>query len=135
MEDRTELSEQELLAALVKGQRKSLRQARIASFFGLAITVLLLLTLLQMLFQVTTTLSRLDGTLSSMEDALGSLDSFIENADVLSDAAARMSEMDVDTLNNGIRDIGQIDFDKLNQAISDLADVVQPLARLANMFN
>ncbi len=97
------------------------------------------------------TLDRLDAALSTVEGAVGNLnvlpdmfssfdstmgqlDGLIENAEALSEAAARLGEMDIESLNSGIRHISQIDFETLNQAIKDLADVVQPLAQFANLF-
>ena len=62
------------------------------------------------------------------------LDGFIEKADVLSDAAARLGELDIDSLNSGIKQLSQIDFAALNKAITDLSDAVQPLANFAKMF-
>ena len=53
----------------------------------------------------------------------------------LGDAATQLGELDINTLNKGIQDISQIDFKTLNQGIKDLSDVIQPLARFANLFN
>ena len=82
-------------------------------------------------------MGKLDGladTLSAFERTAGQLDELMGSAEALSDAAAHLGEMDIESLNTGIRNIGQIDFEKLNRAISDLSDVVQTLSQFAGLF-
>ncbi len=152
MDEKTRSSELELLAELAEGQRRELLHARITTVVCLVIAALLLVLALLALPRAAETLNRLDGALTALEgtaatlneldgslsDIAGAaeqLNGFIENADALSEAAARLGEMDIESLNNGIREICRIDFAKLNQAIGDLADVIQPLAHLTNLFN
>ena len=145
MEDRNELSERELLAALAEGQRRSLRHARITSIVCLIIAALLVLLALitlpraaSALDRLDSTLTRLEGTMETLENievASGQLDSFIEDVGALGDAATQLGDLDIDTLNDGIREITQIDFDTLNKAIVDLSNVIEPLARFASLFN
>lgn len=135
MEDKTDFSERELLATITEVQRRSLRHARITSIVCLVIAALLVLLALLTLPRAASALNRMDAALVKLEDTMGTLNEFIENADVLSEAAARLGEMDIDSLNSGIREISQIDFETLNNAIGDLSDVIQPLARFVNLFN
>ena len=81
------------------------------------------------------TLDGLSSSFSHMKDAVGKLDGFMQSAATLSDAASHLSEMDIDSLNSGIRQISQIDFETLNKAIQDLAGVIEPLARFAGRFS
>ena len=155
MENTSASAELELLAKLAEGQRKALRSARLTSLICLVIALTILFLAMLILPRVASAMDQLEGTLTKMEDAmdtldsLGSsisavegamehLDSFIENADALSGAASRLVEIDIDSLNDGIKQISQIsqiDFDKLNKAISDLSEVIEPMAKFSGLFN
>ena len=57
---------------------------------------------------VESAMGKLDGladTLSTVESTMGKLDGLAENAEALGNAAARLEEMDIDSLNRGIRNI------------------------------
>ena len=165
MENRTEI---ELMAELVGGQRRSLRQARITSIVCIAIAALIVLLAIIILPKAAAVMDQLDGTIVKLENAMDTLDSlggtlskvegamdtldslgstldtlngamehldgFIENAEALSKAASELGDLNINTLNEGIRKINQIDFEKLNKAINDLAGIIQPLADFFKAF-
>ena len=151
MDNKTEISQQELLAALAEGQQKALRQSRLISAVCLVIAALLLLLMLLTLPRITgalgqlegalttlegamDTIGHLDSTLSAVDGAMGQLSGLAENAEALSGMAANLGELDIDGLNSGIRAFGQLDFEKLDQAINDLSDVIEPLSSFASLF-
>ena len=152
MDSSTERTERELLAEILTSQRKSLLHARITSIVCMAIAALMVILALIILPKAASAVSKaedalgsLKGTLEKAEgleevfdgvkDFIGKLDGLVGESGALTDAAARLGKIDIDSFNSGIREICRIDIATLNKAITELSDVIQPLARLANMFN
>lgn len=112
-------------------KQKLMRHAVILIAALLIIVVLVSLLLvprtLRALSHVERTLSRADGLIETADQALAT-------ATEIADAANRLMEENADNVSGTMEKLGAIDFDALNRAIGDLADIVAPLARLANLL-
>ncbi len=151
MDNRTEGTETELLSSILDVQRRSLRHARITSIICMAIAAIMVLlallilpraaaltgkaeTALEGLQNAMDKVDGLDDVIAGVRDFAGKLDGLVGESGALTGAAARLGSIDIDAFNSGVREICKIDITTLNKAISELADVIQPLARFANMF-
>ena len=70
MENKTGYATQEMLEALVKGQRKALRHSRIVTLICLLLAGLLVLSVLVAIPRVTAALGRMEDAFSSVENSL-----------------------------------------------------------------
>lgn len=151
MDNMNEGTDRELLSSILDVQRRSLRNARVTSAVCIAIAaVMVLLTLLILpraavltgkaetalegLQNVMEKTEGLDDVIAGVKDFAGKLDGLVGESGALTGAAAKLGSIDIDAFNSGVREICKIDITTLNKAISELAAVIQPLARLANMF-
>lgn len=80
------------------------------------------------------TLSRVEETLERADGLIETADKALATATEAADAANRILKENADNVSGTMEKIGAIDFDALNRAIKDLADIIAPLARLANLL-
>ena len=92
--------------------------------------------------RLTGTLSRLDAVLSEVndlsdkaDDTLAAATQALESATEAADNANRLVEDNSDAVAEAMEKFNSVDFEALNRAINDLADIVEPLAKVANLFN
>ncbi len=81
-------------------------------------------------------------TLEKVDGALTTLDSLAETAEAALQAANETAQNtnklvadNADAVSEAMEKFNSVDFDSLNKAIKDLSDIVEPLAKVANMFN
>ena len=128
----------EVLELLKEIEKNGRRQARTGKLLCLLVLAMVLCSaalcgvVLMLLPQVETVIVQMQGVLSNLEEATGQLAAvdfggMVSNVDALV-ATGQQS------LNQTMEKLNSIDFKTLNNAIEDLADVVEPLARLTNMF-
>lgn len=128
----------EILQLLQKIESANRRQARITGLmciltligalcFGAALVLLwsLLPQVNAVIDQTQTVLGNLEQTTQAL--AAADLGGMVANVDTLVATGQESLQQTMEKLNT-------IDFDALNKAISDLADVVEPMSRLANLF-
>ena len=139
--ERSEMNERELLIELIEKQESRKKWEQIAAFSSVGLFVLFLVAALVLVPRIVRSVSSIDRAVSEAEsaisgietmsqkaeDALVGIDTFVQNADSM---ITENTEGVADALDH----INAIDYEGLNQAIRDLADVVQPLAKFANMF-
>lgn len=128
----------EMLELLKQIEKNSRRQARTGSLLCLLVVVLVLCcaglcgAILLLLPQVETVIAQMQSVLHNLEQttaqlAAADLGSMVSNVDTLVATGQYSLEQTMEKLNS-------LDLDTLNQAIQNLADVVEPLARVTNMF-
>lgn len=128
----------EALELLKQIEKNSHRQARTGKLLCLLVLAMVLCSaalcgaILMLLPQVETVIVQMQSVLGNLEEATAQLaavdfGSMVSGVDTLV-ATGQQS------LNQTMEKLNSIDFKTLNQAIKDLADVVEPLARLTNMF-
>ena len=133
MEENKEILE--LLKQIDKANRQKLRMGRILCVLALVAALCCCLTfgvVYSLVPQVNAVLAQSQTVLGNLETtsrqlAALDLESMVANVDTLVASGQESLEQSMDKLNS-------IDFDTLNQAIQDLSDVIQPLAKLSNMF-
>lgn len=133
MEENKEILE--LLKQIEKSNRQRVRMGRILCVLVLVAALCCCLAfgvVYSLVPQVNTVLAQTQTVLGNLETtsqqlAALDLESMVANVDTLVASGQESLEQSMDKLNS-------IDFDTLNQAIQDLSDVIQPLAKLSNMF-
>lgn len=140
MEENKEMME--LLKQIEKNSRRQARTGKLLCVFALAMALcgaVCVVLVVSILPQLTGILSQVDTVAVQMQSVLGNLEqttaqlaaldfgSMVSDVDALVVTGQQSLEMTMEKLNS-------IDFQTLNQAIKDLADVVEPLAKLTNMF-
>lgn len=128
----------EVLELLKEIEKNSRRQARTGKLLCLLVLVMVVCsaalcgTILMLLPQVETVIVQMQSVLGNLEEATGQLaavdfGSMVSGVDALVATGQQSLEQTMEKLNS-------IDLRTLNKAIQDLADVVEPLARVTNMF-
>ena len=74
------------------------------------------------------TLSHIDTLAVTANDALAAANEAAETAN-------RLVADNADALGEAMAKFNSVDFEALNRAIGDLADIVEPLARVSNLFS
>lgn len=128
----------EALELLKQIEKNSRRQARTGKLLCLLVLAMVLCSaaicgaVLLLLPQIETVVVQMQSVLRNLEEATAQLaavdfGSMVSGVDTLV-ATGQQS------LNQTMEKLNAIDFKTLNRAIEDLADVVEPLAKLTNMF-
>lgn len=125
----------ELLERMEKNSRRQTRLGMIQCAFSLIAAVFcagVFLLIFGILPQIDTVLSQLQTVLSNLETTTEQLASFdmggmVSDVDALVVSAQQSLQQTMEKLNT-------IDLKTLNKAIADLADVVEPLSKVAKMF-
>lgn len=115
-----QMDNRELLAELVRYQKKEVNHARLSTVVGVLLIAVLLITLLVVL-------PRAVILLDHMEQSLQEIDTFVEGSN-------RVVSENSDGVAEALSKLNGVDFDALNQAIRDLSDAVHPLADFARLF-
>ena len=123
----------ELLEQIEKNSRKQVRLGRIRCLLTLVCCVIVLGTVLWLVPQVLEVLPQINTVMANLEavtEQLASVDlaGMVTDVNSLVTTAQKSLDLSMGTLN-------ELDMETLNKAIQDLADVVEPLAKLSNMFS
>ena len=124
-----------------KENQKIPRYLRLTAIFSAALlavvciaAALIVPRTLHALAHAEVTLSSMDELLVTADDALTTAGDTLRSATEAADAANRLVEDNAGAVSEAMEKINAIDFDALNRAINDLADIVEPLARFANIL-
>lgn len=125
----------ELLQKIEKTNRQQVRLTRLVCIFALlaacacVCTLGLVYTVLPQITDIASQAQAVLGNLEETADLLSGMDvsGMVEDVDILVTTAQSSLEQTMGKLNS-------IDFKSLNQAIQDLANVVEPLSKLVNVF-
>lgn len=126
---------QTVLEKLEKSNRQQVRAARLQCFFSFLAAVCCLLLLLTVA-KIVPDIRELSGEISGIA---AQAETVLTNLETVSDelAAADLEGLvtDVDSLvASSLEKISAIDIETLNKAIKDLAEVIEPLAKVASIF-
>lgn len=77
----------------------------------------------------------LERTLDGMDALAETADAALVAANSAAEAADKLVADNADAVTEAMEKLNAVDFDTLNRAIKDLADIVEPLARVSNLFN
>ncbi len=80
------------------------------------------------------TLERLNATLSEIDKLAGTADAALITATEAAENANKLVADNADSVSEAMDKFNSVDFDALNRAINDLADIVEPLAKVSNLF-
>lgn len=126
---------QALMEKIEKSNRQQVNFARIQCIFSVVAAVCCLLLLLTVA-KIVPDIRELSGEIS---DIAAQAETVLTNLETVSDelAAADLEGLvtDVDSLvASSLEKISAIDIETLNKAIKDLAEVIEPLAKVASIF-
>lgn len=136
MEEKTieQMDTRELVAELLRCQKKELRHARIATVVSLLLAAALALTLLLVLPRAVTLADHMEESLQQIDTFVDSASTFADRANTFVDSANSVVAQNADAVTEAVSKLNGLDFDTLNRAIQDLADTVSPLANLMRRF-
>lgn len=132
----------ELLKQIGKANRQQVRISRILCIVAAAAAlccVMAAILVVQVLPQITELLPQINTVVVQMQTVLGNLEvvteelaavdmaNMVTNVDALVTEGQQSLQMTMDKLNS-------LDFETLNQAIEDLAEVIEPMSKIANVF-
>lgn len=132
----------ELLKQIEKTNRQQVRNGRILCIMALVTALCCAVTfglILHVLPQINSILPQIDTVVTQMQTVLGNLEQATGQLAAL-DLQSMVSDVDTlvitgqQSLEQTMEKLNSIDFAALNQAIEDLASVIEPLAKLSNMF-
>lgn len=137
--------DQKMLEVLERIEKANCRQIRyaklqfICSIIAAAACVALLLTGMNILPQLNSTVAQAEIVLDNLEAVTSELaesdvSGMVENMDTLVTNVDGLVSSSQEGLEQTIQKINTIDFDALNDAIKDLSDVVEPIAKFFKNF-
>ena len=133
---------QAYLEKLEKSNRQQVRAARLQCFFSFLAAVcclLLLLTVAKIVPDIKELSGKINDIAVQAETVLTDLETVSKEL-AEADLAGLVTDVDglvavsQEGVENALEKMNAIDIDTLNKAIDDLAEVVEPLAKIANMF-
>jgi len=146
-----------LLSEMLEDQKKLLRRANIAFYCMLTLIAVLLIAVLVLAPRAFALLEHMETSLQEVDQVVDSANSLLaDNTQAVTEAVEKINAIDFEGLGDGINTlvtdadrlvsdntqavteavekINNVDFEALNKAIRDLAAVVEPLAKLRNVF-
>lgn len=136
-----EMTDHELLAALLKSQKSDTRFQKAAAVGTFLLAAVFAIAFAILIPQVTLTLQNADKALDQVQVLAGQAQDSLDNVNGLVDSAQHsLSGIDqvvsdnTKTITEVTQRLGKIDFDKLDQSIDDLAEVVKTLSEVASLF-
>ena len=133
MEENKEMLE--LLQKIEKTNRQQVRLTRIICIFALITALCFVCTtalVCGMLPQIQALITQAQTVLANLETATKQL-SAVDFAGMVSNVETLVTTAQ-ESLAQTTKNLNTLDFETLNKAIADLADVVEPLSKLANIF-
>lgn len=136
-----EMTDHELLAALLKSQKSDTRFQKAAAVGTFLLAAVFAVAFAILIPQVTLTLQNADKALDQVQVLAGQAQDSLDNVNGLVDSAQHsLSGIDqvvsdnTETITEVTQRLGKIDFDKLDQSIDDLAEVVKTLSEVTSLF-
>ena len=136
-----EMTDHELLAALLKSQKSDTRFQKAAAVGTFLLAAVFAIAFAILIPQVTLTLRNADNALDQVQVLAGQAQNSLDNVNGLVDSAQhslsgidKVVEDNTETITEVTQKLGQIDFDKLDQSIDDLAEVVKTLSEVTSLF-
>jgi maltose O-acetyltransferase len=136
-----EMTDHELLAALLKSQKSDTRFQKAAAVGTFLLAAVFAIAFAILIPQVTLTLQNADKALDQVQVLAGQAQDSLDNVNGLVDSAQHsLSGIDqvvsdnTETITEVTQRLGKIDFDKLDQSIDDLAEVVKTLSEVTSLF-
>ena len=136
-----EMTDHELLAALLKSQKSDTRFQKAAAVGTFLLAAVFAIAFAILIPQVTLTLRNADNALDQVQVLAGQAQNSLDNVNGLVDSAQhslsgidKVVEDNTETITEVTQKLGQIDFEKLDQSIDDLAEVVKTLSEVTSLF-
>ena len=128
------MTERELLAELLKEQKKGAMSEKAAAIAGVLLCLLLLIAVaalvprvLGVLRQADQTLSQVQLTVDQAQQSLRKIDTLVQNTDTI-------VVENTDAVAEAMQKLNQVDLDSLNSSISSLSTILEPLASFLGRF-
>ena len=128
------MTERELLAELLKAQKRGIINEKVVAIAGVLLCLLLLIALavlvprlLGVLRQVDLTLSQVQLTVDQAQQSLQKIDTLVQNTDSI-------VVENTDAVAEAMQRLNQVDLDSLNSSISSLSRILEPLAAFLGRF-
>ena len=132
---------EELLAAILKTQKKTARRAGITAFAHALLILVLLAVIAGGIFIVPRVMEIADRAknvlveaetlIAEVREIAGNTGTMVENANTVISEAGAMIEQNTGAVTEAVQKLNGVDFEKLNEAIRNLNDAVAPLGALA----
>ncbi len=130
----TEMEDHELLVELVKSQRKDALGQRITAFASLGVLVALVIALAIIVPKVVSTLDQVQSAVTETESLVKQAKGTMEDIDTMVANVDTLVVENTESVGKAMEDLNSIDFEALNQGIQDLSEVIEPMAKFAEMF-
>lgn len=134
-------SVEDLLRQILDADKKEVKYAKRAAFFMMCIFVIFLVAAIIIVPKVVETLANVNTTVITAGKTLESANAAIDNINTMSasitETSDNMNTMLTDnskSLTDAVAKMNDIDFEGLNKAIQDLQDAVGPFATFMNKF-
>ena len=116
-------------------ENKALRYARINVWLTGALFAVICITAVILVPKAAHTLDHAEDALSSLDALSATASDALAAANEAAETANKLVADNADAVGEAMEKFNSVDFETLNRAINDLADIVEPLARVSNLFN
>ena len=118
----------------MEDDHKILRYARLTAWFSAALLGVVTVVSLLLVPKALRMMDHAEQTLAGIDTLAQTADAALTTANEAAESANRLVADNADSVAEAMEKFNSVDFATLNRAIDDLADVVEPLAKVANFF-
>ena len=140
-EDPSQMTEKEIMESLLRTERCNARHSMITMITCMVLTCVLTIAVVVVvprLISIMNSETSLIAAASEIKDNLNTLtdnaQSTLDNVNNLANNANDVITQNSDELTEAINKISYIDIESLNQSIKDLQSIVEPLSRVSSIF-
>lgn len=128
------MTERELLAELLKSQKRDTRNEKISAIANVLLCLLLLIAMAVLLPRILGVISQADQTLSQVQLTVDQAQQSLRKIDTLVQNTDTIVEENTDTVAEAMQKLNQVDLESLNSSISSLSAILEPLAAFFSRF-
>lgn len=128
------MTERELLAELLKAQKRGIISERAAAIAGVLLCLLLLIAMAALVPRVLGVLRQADHTLSQVQLTVDQAQQSLQKIDTLVQNTDTVVVENTDAVAEAMQKLNQVDLESLNSSISSLSAILEPLAAFLGRF-
>ena len=128
------MTERELLAELLKSQKKDTRNEKISAIANILLCLLLLIAMAALLPRGMGVIRRADQVLSQVQMTVDQAQQSLQKIDTLVENTDSIVVENTGAVGEAMQKLNQVDLESLNSSISSLSSILEPLAAFFGRF-
>lgn len=128
MKNIKELSDRELLEEILRSERKNALSEKISAAANTTVAVVIIIIALVLVPHTSMTLSNVNRLVEDTNRVIIQAEASLQDIDRMVKSVNELVEENTENLNSAIQKISAIDIDSLNDSIRELGNIIEPLS-------